>query len=175
MELISDCFIYTRTGLKLFDNTLSYFGLSLYKIGILMAKLIGFLWRLDFLFQFSLEFLDEIHSIWSAVKQMDGSSPTQPVVVHCDTGAGRTGVFILCEFILSLIELNQVRKDCVSVCCEKKYTFMHKLQFFTISIFIYQPVVPFVPKRIVTLSLTNTKWIMINWYFSHFLFMLCVR
>ena len=123
MELISDCFIYTRTGLKLFDNTLSYFGLSLYNIGILMAKLIGFLWRLDFLFQFSLEFLDEIHSIWSAVKQMDGSSPTQPVVVHCDTGAGRTGVFILCEFILSLIELNQVRNTvCLYVVKRNKHS-----------------------------------------------------
>ena len=45
----------------------------------------------------------------TSVKELEEVSVSEPkTLVHCSDGAGRTGVFILCETLIAMIENNLV-------------------------------------------------------------------
>ena len=58
------------------------------------------------------EFLDEIQSIRKVAREMNGRSKTlqehQQLLVHCEDGAGRSGVVVMAEILLATMELNEV-------------------------------------------------------------------
>ena len=62
---------------------------------------------------FRSEFLDEMHSIRKISKEINTAIEDQQTLVHCPDGAGRTGVVILAEVILGLIEQNEVLNSCI--------------------------------------------------------------
>ncbi|XP_065052180.1 tyrosine-protein phosphatase non-receptor type 21-like [Rhopilema esculentum] len=53
------------------------------------------------------DFLEEVRSLQKSLKDMTSSKSDCNLLVHCSNGAGRTGVFILCETLIKLIENNQ--------------------------------------------------------------------
>lgn len=54
------------------------------------------------------EFLKEVRSLQKSLKELTAPKNNVKLLVHCGNGAGRTGVFVLCETLIRLIENNQV-------------------------------------------------------------------
>ena len=56
------------------------------------------------------DFLQEVRSMQKSLRDMSSSKVEPKLLVHCSNGAGRSGVFVLCETLIRLIENNQVCK-----------------------------------------------------------------
>ncbi|XP_057303536.1 tyrosine-protein phosphatase non-receptor type 21-like [Hydractinia symbiolongicarpus] len=54
-----------------------------------------------------IEFLEEIHSLRKASAEMNGHLEEQETLIHCEDGGGRSGVVILAEMLLGMIEHNE--------------------------------------------------------------------
>jgi len=54
-----------------------------------------------------IEFLDEARSLQKSLRELSSRKIEPKLLVHCSNGAGRTGVFVLCETLIRLIENNQ--------------------------------------------------------------------
>ena len=72
-----------------------------------------------------IEFLDEARSLQKSLRELSSRKIEPKLLVHCSNGAGRTGVFVLCETLIRLIENNQV------ILC-LKYVFYCSLSDFTV-------------------------------------------
>jgi len=53
-------------------------------------------------------FLEEVQSVRQHVMQDSTASGNWPILVHCQAGAGRTGLFIMTDFLKTQLECNQV-------------------------------------------------------------------
>ena len=53
----------------------------------------------------------EVESIRNEFMQSEDESTQSPVVVHCRSGVGRTGVFILADLMIAHLQ-NQTRQVC---------------------------------------------------------------
>eukprot|EP00111_Clytia_hemisphaerica_P011644 TCONS_00034216-protein len=88
-----------------------------------------------------IEFLDEIQSIRKVASEMNGlskQSKQQHLLVHCEDGAGRSGVVVMAEILLATMELNEpldipltlahLRSQRMKlVRTEEEYIFLHQL------------------------------------------------
>jgi protein tyrosine phosphatase len=62
----------------------------------------------------SVGFLEEVQSVRQHVMQDSTASGNWPILVHCQAGAGRTGLFIMTDFLKTQLECNQV--ECCFIC-----------------------------------------------------------
>ena len=53
--------------------------------------------------------MSEVESIRNELKNSDNENKPSPVVVHCRSGVGRTGVFILADLMIAHLQ-NQIRQ-----------------------------------------------------------------
>lgn len=81
-------------------------------------------------FIFFIEFLDEVGAILKVSQETNRKMKNIVTLVHCKDGAGRTGVTILTQALLNIIEKNQVGRASVQVILnnlhhQKKSKFFH--------------------------------------------------
>ena len=66
------------------------------------------------MFYVVLDFMAEVESIRNDFIQSENENTPSPVVVHCRSGVGRTGVFILADLMIAHLQnqMKQVRNMC---------------------------------------------------------------